>query len=173
VKALIDALKAGKANVREVIFPGTSEKIGITVLTEAEIQDATFATERHFKTSGIEISATTIGTYERELNTQILCRALVDPASRSAAFRDVKELRGLLDPSAKDMLIEEYNSMADECSPSPLTLTDAQFEEIFREIKKNGTTGRDLSLRTLKGLITYLAKLPSISPKDSGSGSSE
>lgn len=175
---LLEKLKAGKKNIKIIKFPGTDEDIGITVLTEAETQDAVFAAERFFKESGIEVSATTIGAYQSELNTQILLRCLVDPSKKKkdgtyeGFFKDTKEFKSLLAKEAKDILVEEYNGFESECSPSPLKMTDDEFDRLFDELKKSPqTVGSSLSLKTLKGLIIYLAVRPATSPKDSGSTS--
>lgn len=175
---LLEKLKAGKRNIKEVPFPGQDDKVGVTVLTEAEVQDATFATERLFKANDIAVSATTVGAYNAELNTQILFRALVDPEKRKKdgsyerIFKTVDELRGLIRGGAKDGLIEEYNSFEEECNPSPLRMTDDEFESLFESLKKSPETiGSSLNLKTLRGLIIYLANRPSTSQKGSGSTS--
>lgn len=173
---LIEKLKAGKNNVRIIKFPGTDEDIGITVLTEAETQDAVFAAERVFKDAGIEVSATTIGAYQSELNTQILFRCLANPekkkpdGTRERFFKDLREFKSLLAREVKDSLIEEYNSFESECSPSPLKMTEDEFDRLFDELKKSPqTVGKGLNLKTAKGLIIYLASRPAILPKVSGS----
>ncbi len=173
---LLDKLKAGKKNVRKLNFPGTDEGVGLTVLTEAEVQQAIFAAERHFKDCGIEISSTTLGAYNAEVNIQLLALALVDPRKGDSpgrpyapAFRSADELRNNITREARDALVEEYNAFEDECSPSPLRMSVEAYETLFEDIKKNaGTPGRDLSFRTLKGLITFLANRELKSPKDSG-----
>lgn len=174
--SLIEKLKAGKRNIKIIRFPGTDEDIGVTVLSEAEIQDATFETERLFKENGIEISASTLNTYNSELATRILFRVLVDVNKKMSDgqpeqfFNSIIEFKKLLTRDAKGILIEEYNAFEDECSPSPLKMGDDDFERLFESLKKNPKViGRDLSFRMLKGLIIYLAGLHVKSQKDSGS----
>lgn len=173
---LLEKLKAGKRNIKVVPFPGQDDSIGITVLTESEVQEATFATERLFKANDIAVSATTIGAYNAELNTQILFRALVNPAKQrqdgthERMFKTADELRGLIVGQIKDRLVEEYNALEEECSPSPLKMGDDEFERLFDSLKKSPETiGNSLNLRTLRGLIIYLANRPATSQTDSGS----
>jgi hypothetical protein len=174
---LIEKLKAGKRNIKEIKFPGTDETIGIAVLTEAETQEALFATERLFKEKGIEVSATIVSAYNSEANTQTLFRALVNPAKKKEDgtfeqyFSSIDEFRSLIGREAKDILIEEYNSFEEEISPSPLKLSEKALERIFTEVKKNPMLGNALSLNTLRQLTMYLVNQVSILQKDNGSTS--
>lgn len=171
---LIEVLKAGKKHIKTLKFPGTEFEVGLCVLTDGEVQDAVFSTEQRFKEKGIEITATTLATYNRELNTQMLFRALVDPLKQrpdgtyEPIFKKVDELR-LATADQKNELIEEYNAFEAQCSPSPVKMTDDEFDALFEDIKKNPLTGNDLSLQTARRLILYLASRPQNLPKDSGS----
>jgi hypothetical protein len=179
MSSLIEKLKAGKRNIKRLEYPGTDQGIGITVLSEAETQEAVFASERLFKEHLIEVSATTADAYVSELNTQILFRALVNPAvqkkdgSCERYFSDVDEFRGMLMKDAKGILIDEYNAFQDECSPSPLKMSENEIEALVEKIKKNQMPGSGLSFRMLRELTTYLACRHQASQKDSGSTSSE
>lgn len=175
---LIEKLKAGKRNIKTIRFPGTDEVIGLTVLTEAETQEAIFATERLFKENQIEVSATTVSAYNSEANTQTLFRAIVNPARKkedgtyAQYFPGIDEFRSLIGREAKDILIEEYNAFEEECSPSPLKLSEQAMEEILAEVKKNPIFGNGLNFSTLRQLTMYLAGRLSILQKASGSMSS-
>jgi hypothetical protein len=175
---LIEKLKAGKRNIKIMPFPGTDENIGLCVLTEAETQEALFATEKYFKQNDVEVSAMLVTSYNSEANTQTLFRAIVDPArqdtngSYERYFKNIDEFRKLIGREAKDILIEEYNAFEEECSPSPLNLTEEELEKIIAEVKKSPTSGNDLSFRTLKKLTMYLVDRLSSLQKDNGSTSS-
>ncbi len=176
--SLLEKLKAGTKNVKVIDWPGTEDKVGISILTEAETQEAAFDTERLFKKHGIEYSFAVSDAYQAERNTQTLVRALVDPDKRDPKgnpvrlFKNADELR----PSpgfvlAKADLIDEFNAWDEECNPSAKTLTEKEYQELFEEVKKNPSILSDLSLRTLRGLIIYSANRPATSPTDSGSSS--
>jgi hypothetical protein len=169
--SLIEKLKAGKKNVKPVLWPGTDETVRLAVLTEAEIQQALFETEKKFKAAGIEFSVATADAYQSEQNTQTLALALLDERG-GRLFKTADELRPLLQPSVKDVLIEEFNAWQQECSPSLTRLGDEEFDKLFEDIKKNPSTSNGLSLRTLRELIIYLASRPATSPQASGSTSS-
>ncbi len=169
--SLLEKLKAGKKNVKPVPWPGTDETVGLAVLTEAEIQQALFETEKKFKAAGIEFSVATADAYQSEQNTQLLALALLYEQG-GRLFKNADELRPLLQPSVKDVLIDEFNAWQQECSPALARMSDAEFDKVFEEVKKNPSTLNSLSLRTLRELITYLATRPVISPKANGSTSS-
>ena len=171
---LLEVLKAGKKNIKRLKFPGTEQEIGITVLTDGEVQEAIFSAERYFKEKGIEITATTLGTYNAEVSTQMLFRAIIDPEKKKVdgtyepAFKKSDDLH-LASSAQKAELVEEYNAFENECSPSPDTLSKDELEKLFDDVKKNPLNGNSLNSRTAKELILYLASLAANSPKASGS----
>lgn len=170
--SLLNKLKAGKKNVNIIPWPGMDgEKVGIAVLTEDEIQQAVFAAEKHFKDAGLEFSAATVDAYQSEQNTQLLVLALVDPVKKTPIFKSASELRPLLIPGVKDVLVDEVNAWQQECSPRLDGLTEEKYGELFEEVKKNPSILNDSDSRTLRGLITYLASRQSKLPKASGSTS--
>lgn len=157
--SLIDKLKAGVKNIKATVWPGTDYKIGIRILTEAEVQAAHFAVEQLFKKQGIDFTAATVDAYQSEQNTQVLARAIVDPDTRSPLFKNADELREqIAHPEIKAALTTEYNDWQAECSPALSEMTEERYAELFEDVKKNGpSTLSGSNLRTLKGLITYLA----------------
>ena len=175
---LIEKLKAGTRNVKLTTWPGTENRIGIRVLTEAEVQAAHFDTELLFKQRGIEFTAATVDAYQSEQNTQVLSRAIVDPELKDKAgdpakiFKNADELRGLLShPDVKAVLTREYNDWQTECSPDLETMTEERYEELFAEVKKNPSILSSSSSATLRGLIIYLAARQAKLRKVSGSTS--
>ena len=108
MSSLLEKLKAGKRNVRIIRFPGTEQKAALRALSNADLQEAAFATENHFKSKNIEITTTTIEAYEDENTTQILFRALRNPDDPDQPFaKSVDELRSLLTRDEKDYLAEQ------------------------------------------------------------------
>lgn len=168
--SLTETLKAGVKNIKQTVWPGTGDKIGIRVLSEAETQRAAFETERLFKKHGIEFSQGTADAYQAEMNTQTLALALLDDQGKPL-FKDANELRPLLTAPVKDLLIEELNAWQDSCSPSLETLTEKEYEKLFDEVKKNPSITNSFNFRTLSGLVTYLASPRPDSPPDNGSTS--
>ena len=169
--SLLEKLKAGKNNVRNVRFPGSDGEVAIQILSSQEVQDSIFAAETLFKKAGVEVSASTLDAYEDERTTQILWRALRDPDQPKEPFAaTVGELRKDLTQAEKSILAELYNGFERECSPDFVTMTDGEFEELFEVVKKNpDPLTSDLNTGTLRGLLRYLASRPSKSPTASGS----
>ncbi len=172
--SLLEKIKAGKRHARVIKFPGSDEDVALQVLSNHDIQEAVFAAENLFKRAGMEITGSTMDAYEDERTTQILFRALRDPADPKKPFAsNVDELRKGLTKAEKEVLVREYYDHERECSPDFAHIPDEEFEEIWAELKKNPQTLSSVSSSTmLRGLLTYLASLPSNSPTDSGFTSS-
>lgn len=156
--SLLEKLKAGKRNLRIIRFPGTEHDVALRVLSNAELQDALFATEDLFRKKNIVIGSTTIEAYEDEHTTQILYRALRDPRDPEKPFAEsVDELRSLLTREEKDLLVARYNDFEKEVSPAPDMLTEEEMDGLLDEIKKKPEAGNGLSFSTLKRLTIYSA----------------
>lgn len=158
---LLEKLKAGKRNIRIVKFPGTDQDVAVRIMSNAERQEALFATEDRFKQKKIEVSTTTVEAYDDENTTQILARALRDPDDPEKPFaKNADQMRDLLNLKEKNALVAEYNAFEDEASPVAETISDEDLDRIFDEVKKKPETGSDLSISTLRKLIIYLASRP-------------
>ncbi|MBI3677395.1 MAG: hypothetical protein HY243_12350 [Proteobacteria bacterium] len=171
-------LKSGVQNLKKVLFPAKKDGVEHPVLvrpaTCAELQTATFNTERRFKDEGIAVSVGTSSTYVREETIQVLCFALRDAENPEKPFSaSADELRELLTDDELTLLGGMYRDFEREVSPKP-DLTSAEFGELVEELKKKPQTilGSDLSSATLKRLVITLASLLATSQTDNGSGSS-
>lgn len=163
---IIAGLKAGKNRIKIIKFPGTDDDIGISVLTESEVQEAAFAADMLFKAKSIEINDATANMYNAEVSSQVLCRALVKPdvkkpdGSYERLFKNVDEWKALVSRGVKDILTDEYNAFENEVNPSPIKLSEEEFAAIFEALKKSPENGNALSFRMQSALITYLASRP-------------
>lgn len=171
--SLIEKLKAGARNTKVIKFPGTEEKIILKVLSNFEVQEAVFASERRFKTEDILVTKTCLDAYEDERTTQLLFRALRDPSDGKKSFASTAdELRKLLTKEEKDVLVAEYEAFEKECAPQLADMTDKEFDELWEALKKNPkTVSNFLSSGVQKRLLLYLASRPATLPTDSGSTS--
>ncbi len=171
--SLIEKLKAGNRNIKTIKFPGTESEICLKILSNAEIQEAVFASERRFKVEDIVVASSTLDAYEDERTTQILFRALRDPADSKKPFAGtVDELRKLLTKAEKDALVGEYEAFEQECAPQIAKMTNEQFDELWEALKKNPeTTSNFLSSGVQKRLLLYLASRQQTSPTGNGSTS--
>lgn len=168
---MLERLKKGTDNKKGIVFPGTSEEVVVSVLSEGARQDAGFAAEQHFKRRDIEISLSTVDAYEAEKTLQMLYRALSDQEGNPLA-RTVDEFRNRITVDEKDRLVEEYLAFEKECSPDPETMNEAELEALIEEIKKKPEMiGSFSNIGTARQLISCLVnRLPSLLP-DSGSTS--
>lgn len=169
--SLIEKLKAGKRNVKIIKFPGTDQNVMLQVLSNAETQEAVFASERRFKAEDIVVDKTTLDAYQDERTTQILFRALRDPQDAKKAFAaSADELRASLTKDEKDILVTELDAFQDECSPNIVKISDEEFDTLWESLKKSPeTVSSFLSSAMLKRLLLYLASRPATLPTDSGS----
>lgn len=167
--SLLEQLKKGTDNKKTISFPGTSEEVVVSVLSEGARQDAQFATEQHFKRKEIEVSMSTVDAYESEKTIQMLYRALSDQEGKPLAGT-VDEFRNLLTVDEKDRLVDEYLAFENECSPNIETMSESELENLYQEIKKKPETiGNFSSIGTARQLISYLVNRLASSPPGSGS----
>lgn len=158
MSSLLAKLKAGKDNVKVVKFPGTDQDVAIQVLTNGEKQRGALETERYFEAEKIKISATGLKVYNDELNTRLLFQALRDPDDHERSFAgSVGELRDMLTTDEKDLLLEEYDALETEVSPTEEAMTDEALEEFLATVKKNPTVLNASSLPMLRRLSVFMA----------------
>ena len=119
--SLLKELKDGKKPSKVIQFPGTEQAIVLRLLSNGQIQQALFATEKYFKKKEIELTLNTSEAYGDENTTQMLALALRDPEDPSKPFAEgADELRGLLTTAEKDILVQQYNNFEKETSPKHL-----------------------------------------------------
>jgi hypothetical protein len=168
-----EKLKLGTRNIKNIKYPGSAEDVTLKILSNADIQDAIFATERFFKATDMTVSSTTLDAYEDERTTQILFRALRDPDDPKKPFApSADELRKQMSKDEKTLLSGEYTAFEQECSPSLEKMTEEEFDALWEEVKKKPQIQlNSLNLGTQIRLLRYLASRPSTSPTHSGSTS--
>lgn len=169
--SLLDTLKLGTDNHKLIKWPGTSQDVVVRILSEHDRMEATIATERLLKGEKLESSLTTADQYDTERCIQILYRALRDPSNlETPVANNITEFRKGITREDMKMLISEYTTYEQDCSPSPDNLTEEEFDHLLLEVKKNPGTlsGSSLSSSTLKRLITTLASRPQELPQANG-----
>ena len=160
---LLAKLKLGTDNNKLIDFPGTTTKVVLRILSQADLQSATFATERLFKQEKIDVNIVTGNEWDNEKATQILYMALRDPENMDEPIaKSISEFRRALSKETKDALIDEYLAFEKDCSPSPGNLSDEEFDRVVTEVKKKpeAILGKSFSTSMLKKLITFLASPP-------------
>lgn len=157
---LLERLKAGKSAVAKVTISGVD--FGLRVLSEQDYLEAGMAAEAAMKAAGVELSVATAELFDTEKSSQLLLRALVNPADNKAVATTAKELRAALSREEVAYLIEQYLSHEKTISPSERNLSDDDLMALLEEVKKTPQTLRlnDLSFAMLKRLITILVSQP-------------
>lgn len=173
---ILSRLKASRSATKRVALPGTDIEFTLRVATCAELQEATFATEKHFRDKGVDPNSMSLmDTYKHEETIQILAMVALEAANKpKPAFRDADECRIALDDDQRDYLASAYKELETEVSPRLDGLDDAGIAAMADEVKKNpdGPLSRFLSTFTLRRLVRCLAAPPPTSPTASGSTSS-
>ena len=167
---LLSRIKAGLKNHKITSFPGTDVQVRINLLSESDILDAVAAADQMFKAKTLVVAFHTVNAFENEKAVQMLYRALRDADNVEPLATTITEFRKLLTSEYRAALIEEYNGLSEECSPSPLTLPADEFDRLVESVKKNAseTIGSVSSLLTLKRLTLCLAEELASLQKDSG-----
>ena len=167
---LLQKLKLGTSNVKLINWPGTETQIALRILSQAQLQEASFDTERVFKNAKIETNLMTAQIYQEEETNQILYRALRDPANLEEPIAPtIAEFKKALTVNEKKILIEEYSGFDSECNPSPGNLSSEEFDRLTQELKKKpeATLQNITSLPIAKKLLLFMASpaviLPTVS----------
>jgi hypothetical protein len=170
---LLSRIKLGTSNAKLVKWPGSEELVSLRILSLQERQEAGFATERHFKTSGIDLNMATATDYDEEKAIQMLWRALKDPKENAPLCKDIGGFRCALTREEKTTLIDEYLTFERDCAPSPENLTAEEFDLFVSEVKKTPEEMLSASYSTsmLKKLCKSLASQLAIALSRNSSGS--
>ncbi|MEW6562712.1 MAG: hypothetical protein AB1400_05700 [Pseudomonadota bacterium] len=157
---LLDRLKAGKSAIAPVKVGDVD--FGLRVLSEQDYLDAGIAAEAAMKAAGVELSVSTAELFETEKSSQLLLRALVNPADNKTVATTAKDLRAALSREEVAYLIEQYLNHEKTISPSERNLSDDDLMALLEEVKKTPQTPRlnDLSFAMLKRLITISVSQP-------------
>jgi len=154
---LLDKIKAGSLNKKEITWPGTDQKVHLRVLNENDHLQASLSADKIFE--GTPIAIQNMDQYNAELETQYLFRAIEDPETGKRLFNTITEFREIVTPEIKNKLAEELDSFHEECSPDPYKMSDEEFDKMILNVKKNAkeTVGNVSNINTLRELIIYLA----------------
>lgn len=163
---LLQKLKAGASAIRKVRLPraGTDgndgPELGLRILTEADYLDAGLGGIETMRVSGHEEAGlANSDLFEACRLSELLLRALVDPATGKQLANNSGELRGVLTRADKNYLIEQYLDHEREFSPSEANMSAEDFAKLLDEVKKSPATPRlsGFSTAMLKRLVRSLA----------------
>jgi hypothetical protein len=164
---LLQKLKLGTSNVKMINWPGTETQIAMRILSQQQLQEAAFDTERLFKSSKIDTNLMTAQVYQEEETTQILYRSLRDPANMEEPIAPtITDFRKALTVNEKKAIIDEYSEFDAECNPSPGNLSSEEFDRLTQDLKKKPeeTISSITSLSIAKRLLLIMASPAMILP---------
>lgn len=155
---LIDKIKAGSQIKKTIDWPGADDaKVDLRIMTESDHLQASLEANKMFKET--KIGAENVDTYSAEQETQLLFRAIVDPDSGKQLFKSMAEFRRALIPEVKDVIADELDRLHEEYSPEPTTISDAEFDKLVQDVKKNAeeVITKLSDINTLRKLSLFLA----------------
>jgi hypothetical protein len=163
---LLQKLKAGTANRKQIKWPDTDDMIEIRVASEQDHLDAVIAADNIFRDH--KIGFENVQAYQAEIETQLLYRCILENGER--LFKNITEFRSILTPEVKNLLAETLNNLHEDCSPSPFKMSDAEFDKFYDSVKKKPeeTLGKVSSTLMLRRLILFIIKQLPSSQTDSG-----
>lgn len=152
---LIDKIKAGSQATKEIDWPGSENKIRIRLCNENDFLIASQETDKLFE--GTRIAAENVDQYSAEKETQLLFRAIQDPATGKQLFTNITDFRTVLTPEIKNILGETLDALHEEYSPDLDTISDSDFDKLVEGVKKNADIIDDVSnIYTLRKLSRFL-----------------
>ena len=170
---IVQRLKAGTANRKLWHWPGTDVDVELRVLSDQDQLEAGLAADRLYRDANVDVAMPNINDYEGEKTTQLLFRAVLDPATHKQLFADITEFRKVLTRPVRDALGRALDELQQECSPPVDCMSQDEFDRLVARVKKTPeqTLSKLSNISTLRRLCTYLAVPPAISPTANGSGS--
>lgn len=146
---ILERLKAGIKNTRDVDFHGTPLKLRL--LSEAEILKCRLDTVAYSKKNELDEETQAMENARRQLFT-----VLSDTEGNRVA-ESIDSFRDLLTRGEREYLIEEYLFLENECLPSVPGMERAEFDDILELVKKSPESILSVSnTATLRRLTTYL-----------------
>jgi hypothetical protein len=153
---LLSKLKAGTSHTKEIVWPGTEEKVLIRLSSDNDHMQSVLATDQVFSDSKINIE--NLDAYNSERETQLLFRVILDPETKKQLFKNITAFRDTITLDIKDTLATELDAFETECNPEIDYISEEDFDKLVTSVKKNvpNTVGNISSIGIAKKLITYL-----------------
>jgi hypothetical protein len=176
----------GRRSTKPDCIDGTDVNFVWRILSGSEKQEVTAGACRRFEELGLEKEFRWFRDIEDEMCWQIIYRGMRDPDDEGTAAdpypkplaHSVDELRDLLTPEERDMLLSRYIDFEEIVNP-PIGDPEVFFEQIQQAVKKNETIAERMTAlinfgsHMLASYILFSESQPSTSPTSSSSGSSE
>lgn len=146
---LLEKLKAGTKNTRDVNFHGITLKLRL--LSEAEILQCRLDTGAYAKNKDLDEESQATENARRQLFT------VLSDVEGNRVAENIDSFRDLLTRGEREYLIEEYLLLENDCSPSVPGMERAEFDDILEEVKKSPESILSASnTATLRRLVNYL-----------------
>lgn len=167
--SFLKTILAGKKIRKLVTFPGTDQQFEFRLLSDQDKFEAAMQADILFKEVGVNFH--NIERYHYEITKQELYRACVECGKETPIAASIIEFRALTTGRIHDILVDEYNVFDQEFNPSPMTMSDSEFDKFMFQLKKtpDQMIGNISSLPIARKLIKSLVSQLQSSLKDNGS----
>lgn len=179
--ALARVMRTHKRPSKTVTFPVLNVKVAIVVPTDEEIAEADAAATQ-FLTSKLKLNEYQVALamernlYEAEQQRQLLARALRDPSDTDVSFGTVDELREILNPDIRKILLRHLGAWMDEQDPEPKPSNDPdELTRLISDLKDAGALSEYLTCcgtDTLRSIALSLAAALPTPPRPSSTDTS-
>lgn len=146
---ILERLKAGVSNTRDITFHGTPLKLRL--LSEGEILKCRLDTLTYAEKNNLDEESQAVENARRKLFT------VLSDVEGNRVAESIDSFRDLLTRSEREYLVEEYLLLENECTPSVPGMAQAEFNDILELVKKSPDSILSASnTATLRRLIIYL-----------------
>lgn len=146
---ILEKLKAGIMNTRDVGFHGITLKLRL--LSETEIVQCRLDTLAYSVKNNLDEESQATENARRQLYI------VLSDSEGNRVSDSIDSFRDLLTRGEREYLIEEYLFLENECLPSVPGMAQAEFDDILEQVKKSPESILSVSnTATLRRLINYL-----------------
>jgi hypothetical protein len=151
--SILQKIKNGKRNYKLVDFPGTNEKVAISILSSAEMTDCKVKSDKYIE----ELNVKDDDFKDIILQQYVVYNCLRDKDDTNKKLAEsIEEIRNL-DNVELIYLMSQYNLLVQETSPFLASVTEEQFEMLKKTLEK--MNWKDLSGESLLSLRNFLMSL--------------
>lgn len=134
--SLIERLRKGTDAKREITWPGSDERVELRCLSCTEVQEAESAAHERWKELKLDLDLWTSENFYSELTTQLIFRSLHRLDKNERLFSSMDELRDLITPDERTLIVSEYVELQNHANPDPGDLNVETVELIKAAIEK-------------------------------------
>ena len=160
---ILNRLKSGIKNYREMVWPGTDIAIRLRVLSESDYQAAYMAADKYYRDNKVDLNLANVDERAHYVACRVLHTAVCDSDGKPL-IKEFADFHAVLTADVRDVLIEELNAHQELNSPRINGMSDEEMSTLLESVKKNPEIALSISsISSLRKLVHTLA-LPPVMP---------